>query len=468
VQPEVVPGERLAATFTAKATGRVPVRWTGLQALGGPVPGLTGANLTAAGVIVAHRGLVPRDLPLTQPYWLREEGQSGLARVDDPRLIGQAENAPAFPVEYRFEFNGETLVVGDDLAVMEKTKQGERRRRVDVIPPVSLRLAAEVVLFSPGASRAVEVEVSGARAGVRGTLQLQLPAGWKSEPASREFAVAAVGAKFSGVFTVTAPAGAVSGRLLARATVDGVGYSSQRVVIDYPHLPVMLLQPPARARLVVLDVAARGKIVGYLPGAGDDTERALRQLGYEVRVLKGDDLRPEKLAGVDAVVIGVRAFNEREDLKANLAGLFAYVENGGTVIAQYNRPNGLATPTLGPYELSIQGSPPQLRVTDERAPVSFLAPQHPILTTPNRLGPADFAGWVQERGAYFPSSWDRARYETVLAMNDPGEAPLQSSILVARHGRGHYVYTGVAFFRQLPAGVPGAYRLFANLVSLGK
>jgi hypothetical protein len=325
-----------------------------------------------------------------------------------------------------------------------------------------------VVLFSPGSSRAVEVEVSGARAGVRGTMQLQLPEGWKAQPASRDFEVSAIGAKVTCAFTVTAPAGAVSGRLLARATVDGVGYSSQRVVIDYPHLPVMLLQPPARARLVVLDVAARGKTVGYLPGAGDDTVRALRQLGYEVRMLSGGDLTAEKLKGLDAVVIGVRAFNERDDLEANLPGLFAYVESGGTVIAQYNRPNGLATPKLGPYELSIQGSAPQLRVTDERAPVSFLAPQHPILTTPNRIGPADFAGWVQERGAYFPSSWDAARYEPILAMSDPGEAPLKSSILVARHGRGYYVYTGVAFFRQLPAGVPGAYRLLANLVSLGK
>jgi hypothetical protein len=144
------------------------------------------------------------------------------------------------------------------------------------------------------------------------------------------------------------------------------------------------------------------------------------------------------------------------------------VENGGTVIAQYNRPNGLSATQLGPYKLSIQGSAPQLRVTDERAPVTMLVPQHPILTTPNRIGPADFDGWVQERGAYFPSSWDEARYETVLAMSDPGEPPLKSSVLVAKHGQGYYVYTGLAFFRQLPAGVPGAYRLFANLLSLGK
>jgi hypothetical protein len=187
-----------------------------------------------------------------------------------------------------------------------------------------------------------------------------------------------------------------------------------------------------------------------------------------VKTLTGTDLTADKLRGLDAVVIGVRAFNERTDLAANFPGLLAYVEAGGTVIAQYNRPNGLKASQLGPYKLSIQGPAPALRVTEEDAPVVFLAPDHAALTRPNRLGPADFVGWVQERGAYFPSSWDEERYVPVLAMNDPGEQPLKSSLLVAKHGKGFYVYTGLAFFRQLPAGVPGGYRLFANLLALGK
>jgi hypothetical protein len=191
-------------------------------------------------------------------------------------------------------------------------------------------------------------------------------------------------------------------------------------------------------------------------------------MGYVVQRLTGADLTPEKLKGLDAVVIGVRAFNERTDLKAALPGLFAWVEAGGTVITQYNRPNGLKADQLGPYPLSIEGPAPQLRVTDEQAPVTFLASDHAALNGPNKIGPDDFAGWVQERGAYFPSSWDNDHYTALLAMSDPGEAPLKSSVLVARYGKGYYVYTGLAFFRQLPAGVPGAYRLFANLISLGK
>jgi hypothetical protein len=269
-------------------------------------------------------------------------------------------------------------------------------------------------------------------------------------------------------FAVTAPAQAASGNFLARAEISGTPFSNQRVEIRYDHIPVQLLQPPARLKVAAFDFAIRGKSVGYLPGAGDDTAESLAQLGYTVSTLSGADLTPEKLRGLDAVVIGVRAFNERTDLAANLTNLFAYVESGGTAIAQYNRPNGLIAQPLGPYALSIQGSAPALRVTDETVPVTFLAPEHAALTTPNRIGPADFDGWVQERGSYFPSSWDKEHYEPVLAMSDPGEQPLRSSILIAKHGKGYYVYTGITFFRQLPAGVPGAYRLFANLVSLGK
>jgi hypothetical protein len=195
---------------------------------------------------------------------------------------------------------------------------------------------------------------------------------------------------------------------------------------------------------------------------------ALEQLGCTVTTLDAADLTLEKLRGFDAVVLGVRAFNERPELSDNLSGLIAYVEQGGTVVVQYNRPNGLKDKALGPYPLSIQGGAPQLRVTNENAPVTFLAPNHPALNAPNKITAADFEGWFQERGAYYPSAWDEAHYTAILEMNDPGELPLKSSVLISKHGSGYFVYTGLSFFRQLPAGVPGAYRLFANLISLGK
>src|SRR5688572_26914592 len=467
-EPEVVPGEKLNFRSTVSVRANAPLKWIETRMLYPRQSTAAGKDLQPGQPASAEITLsVPSDAPLTQPYWLRQDGSSGIARVDDPKLIGRPENPPTFPVEYVFEIGGQTLIVADEPIHVTKEAKGERHRRVDVIPPVALKFASDVSIFKPGETRPVTVEVSASRAASSGNLQLELPVGWKSVPARQSFDLGSMGENAKFTFNLTAPANPAAARVTAIAEVKGSRYSNQRVEINYPHLPFILLQPPARARLVSLDVVTRGKNVGYLPGAGDNTAEALHQLGYNVTTLSGADLTAGKLRGLDAVVIGVRAFNERTDLKPNLPALFSYVENGGTVVAQYNRPSG-SLPELGPYALSIAGSAPQLRVTDENSPVTFLAPEHAALTTPNRIGPADFEAWVQERGAYFPSAWDEQRYTPILALNDPDEPPLKSGVLIARHGKGYYVYTGLAFFRQLPAGVPGAYRLFANLVSLGK
>jgi LmbE family N-acetylglucosaminyl deacetylase len=463
---EVVPGESVKFRYNATVRATIPVRFLEVRVpnLAGSQPGIElKPGQPASGEVALT---IPKNTLLTQPYWLREEPAAGIFRVADTKLLGQPENPPPFPVEYVFEVSGQKLVVTDEpLAATEAGKPG---RRLAIISPVSLRFGSGVALFTPGAKKIVEVEITAARSDAAGTLRIEAPTGWAVTPASQPFKLAKAGEKVRLSFAATAPAQAATGNFLAVAEMGGTRFNNQRLEIRYDHIPIQILQPAAQLRVAAFDFAIRGKAVGYLPGAGDDIAESLAQLGYTVTTLSGADLTPEKLRGLDAVVIGVRAFNERTDLAANLAGLFAYVENGGTVIAQYNRPNGLNAQPLGPYALSIQGSAPALRVTDETVPVSFLAPEHAALTAPNRIGSADFDGWVQERGSYFPSSWDKEHYEPVLAMSDPGEPPLRSSILIAKHGKGYYVYTGITFFRQLPAGVPGAYRLFANLVSLGK
>lgn len=264
-------------------------------------------------------------------------------------------------------------------------------------------------------------------------------------------------------FTVTAPAQPSSAVITARAKVNGSQYTSERVEIHYAHIPPVLLQPPARFKAVSFALATRGRKVGYVPGAGDGVLEGLEQMGYAVTTLAGADLTAEKLRAFDAVVIGIRAFNVRTDLVPQLPALFAYVEAGGNVIMQYNNQNGLQNTKLAPYDLQLSSD----RVTDETAAVTFLAPDHPVLNTPNKITSADFEGWVQERGIYFPNKWD-AHFTPILACSDSGEAPLKGGLLVANYGKGYFVYTGLVFFRELPAGVPGAYRLFANLVSLGK
>jgi len=470
---EIVPGEALRFRHTAIARSTIPVRWLAVR-----YPGI-GRKVDRAMELrpneTAERDVtrtLPADTPLSQPYWLREEGTPGMFRVDDPALIGLPEGPPAVPIEDVFMVGGQTLVVADE-AVQATTDpaKGEIRRRLDVIPPVSLSFPAPVELFAPGASRKVVVEVVSSRAGAAGTLELDTTAGWQASPASRAFRLAAVGDRAQHAFTVTGPKSGATGFVSARAEVVGATFGSQRLQIDYSHIPTQLLQPPARMRAVSLGLEIRGRRVGYLPGASgasDSVAGCLEQMGYDVTELTGADLTAEGLKSFDAVVIGVRAFNTRKDIAPQLPALFAYAEGGGTVVEQYATPNGLQTTQLAPFDLKISRDLPHYRVTNEHAPVELLIPGHPAFTAPNKIGAADFDGWVQERGLDFASEWDTEHFAALLALSDAGEAPLKGGLLVAHCGRGYYVYTGLSFFRQLPAGVPGAYRLFANLVSLGK
>lgn len=463
-QAEFVPGEVLQMRHTASIQSKVPVRWLAVRypGLGQEVKKALELSPDQPAIREATETLPPQT-PLSQPYWLRQERTTGMFRVDDPRLIGRPENPPSFPIEQVFEVGGQTLVIPDEpVQLPSDVAQGSSPRRLVVVAPLSLKFTSAVRLFAPGQTRPVEVEVSAVRPGMTGTLQLQTPAGWNATPASVPFHLSAVGEKIRLTFSVTAPERSARARLGARALVNGTEFVSQRIEIHYPHIPPQLLQPAARMEGVSLELAIRGREVGYVPGAGDSTAQAMEQMGYKVSVLTGKDLTAERLRRLDAVVIGIRAFNVRRDLAAGLPALFAFVEQGGTVIEQYNRPNGLQTSKLAPFDLRLSND----RVTDETAPVSFLAPEHPALTTPNKITSADFEGWVQERGVYFPNQWD-PHFTPLLACSDPGESPLKGGLLVAQYGKGYFVYTGLAWFRQLPAGVPGAYRLFANLLSLG-
>ncbi|HWA26596.1 MAG TPA: PIG-L family deacetylase [Lacunisphaera sp.] len=472
---EVLAAESVTLEHNVELAGPMPVRWVAVR-----YPA-TGSSKSDHKVNIVLRPpdstryastasvTIPPNTPASQPYWLRQEGTPGVFHVAEPTLIGEPENPPVFPVEYIFDVNGQRLVVADEpVQMIAGAPAAQQRRPVAVIPPVSLKLNSDIYLVAPGATKQVTIEVTSARTHANGKLRLEVPDGWAISTGPQDFRLPGVGDRAAFTFTVTAPPAGGAGHLGAVAEVDGQSYSTQRIELNYPHLPLQLLQPPAQARLASFPLATKGQTVGYLPGAGDSVAECLEQMGYIVNRLTGADLTPEKLRGLDAVVIGVRAFNDRSDLKDAIPGLMAWVEQGGTVIAQYNRPNNLKASVLGPYPLSIEGPAPQLRVTDETAPVTILAPDHAAVNGPNKIGPADFEGWVQERGTYFPSRWDEEHYTPIFAMSDPGEAPLKSSLLIARHGKGHYVYAGIAFFRQLPAGVPGAYRLFANLVSLGK
>jgi LmbE family N-acetylglucosaminyl deacetylase len=467
LQWDVVPGEpmQLHHSATVYSDLAIPVRWIAVR-----YPALKKEINKAIDLHVNQPSAwnsietLPTTTALTQPWWLATEGTPGMFHADDPKLIGTAENSPSFPIEDVFEVGGQTLVVPDQPVQITTNTAGKQiRRRLDVIPPVSLRFTTDVTLFQPGATKGVEVEITSSRTDSKGVLRLEAPAGWKVAPAEQPFHLAKAGQRAKLTFNVTAPAHSATSKIIASAEMHGVHYRNQREEINYPHIPPQLLQPLAVMKAVSVELATRGHTIGYLPGAGDSLPENLQQMGYTVKILDDAKLTADQLNGLDAIVIGVRALNVRDSMAQALPTLFAYVDHGGTVIAQYNRPDKLKTEKIAPYDLHISPD----RVTDEKAAVSFLAPESPVLNTPNKITGADFDGWVQERGLYFPNKWDE-HFTPILAFNDPGEAPLKGSLLVAQYGKGYFVYTGLSFFRQLPGGVPGAYRLFANMLSIGK
>ncbi len=407
---------------------------------------------------------IPDNTPYSQPYWLRKPGTLGTFAVDDQQLIGLPENPPALPVEMVLQVNGQELsyIVDAKYRTVDPVA-GEVRRALVIAPPVFANLANSVFVFPTKEPKPVSVHVTAATGPAKGELKLAVPKGWEVSPASVPIDLKSADAETVGTFTVKPPDQSSEGTLRAIVSIDGRDYSFERVRISYPHIGVQTLMPPAEAKLVRADIRKKGDRIGYIPGAGDDVPESLQQIGYSVKILSEPEITAKNLARFSAVVLGIRVYNTRDRISNWLPELFDYVKQGGVVIAQYNTLAELKTNQLAPYPLEISRN----RVTDENAEVRILAPNHPLMTTPNKITSKDFEGWVQERGLYFPNKWDSA-WTPILSCNDPKEKPLDGGLLVAKSGKGFFIYTSYSWFRQLPAGVPGAYRLFANMLSLGK
>ena len=407
---------------------------------------------------------IPEDTPYSQPYWLRKPGTLGAFAVDDQQLIGLPENPPDLPVEIVLQVNGQELryIVDTKYRTVDPVA-GELRRRLVIAPPVFANVANNVLMFPTSESKPVAVHLTAATDPVKGDVKLAVPRGWGVHPPSVPIDLKAANAETVATFTVTPPPQDNQGTLRAIVSVDGREYSFERVRISYPHIGVQTLMPPTEAKLVRADIRKKGDRIAYIPGAGDDVPESLQQIGYSVKILSEPDITAKNLAQFSAVVLGARAYNTQEQISNWLPELFAYVKNGGVAVAQYNTLADLKSDQLGPYPLEISRD----RVTDENAEVRILAPNHPLMITPNKITSKDFEGWVQERGLYFPKKWDAA-WTPILSCNDPNEKPLDGGLLVAKLDKGFFVYTSYSWFRQLPAGVPGAYRLFANMLSLGK
>ncbi len=404
---------------------------------------------------------------ITQPYWLEQTHGIGSYTIKDELKVGNPENPDMPNVKYAFIIEGKRIEFDRQLVYKyTDPAKGEIYQPVQVAPPVTANIQGQVYIFNSQQPQTIQVKLKSFKNGISGSVRLNAPEGWKVNPESVNFQNKSKNDEWEQDFTLT-PAGGKSqtGRLEAQVTL-GMGpkvYNQGILSIHYNHIPNITIFPPAQARLVELDMKIAGRKIGYIDGAGDLVEDALRQVGYQVHDLKENEILNGDLSVYDAIVVGVRSYNINPRLALEQPRLMEYVKNGGNLVVQYNNSNGLVTKQIGPYPFKVVNE----RVTDENAKITILDENNPVLNYPNKIGPSDFDGWVQERGLYFTKDSD-PQYQKVLQMADPGEAPKDGALITAQYGKGRFIYTSLAFFRQLPAGVPGAYRLFVNILSKPK
>jgi LmbE family N-acetylglucosaminyl deacetylase len=421
-------------------------------------------------VTTSTRVTIPAGASYSHPYWLRERGTTGMFKVTDQLLIGLPENPPALSAEYSFMIGGQEIVYNVPV-VFKKTDpvKGEQYRPLEIAPSVFINLKEDKIVFADNSRKTIAYNIKAGKDKCSGRLKFTAPSGWIAEPSEIPFSIAAKGGEYNCVVSVKPGEHPAPGTLKAVAELNDKTSDKSLITIAYDHILTQTLFPLADVDLINIDLKKAGEKIGYIQGAGDEVPSALEQVGYNVTILKEETVTPESLKKFDAVVIGIRAFNANEKLRKIHAHLLDYVKNGGTLVAQYNTMPGRITATkyvtdsIGPYPFKISND----RVTDENAEIRILNPDHVLLNYPNKITDADFRGWIQERGLYFPDSWSK-EYETVIATNDPGEASKEGSILYTKYGKGVFIYTTLSWFRELPAGVPGAYRLFVNLISANK
>lgn len=398
---------------------------------------------------------------ISSPYWLIQKGSSGMYTTDRVECIGAPKSPPAYLAELSFSVEGKKLKILLPLQFRSTDPvRGEVVTPFHILPKAALQLEEPVFLFTTNQSRKIKVSIKNLGPYLTGTLELETPKSWESSPKSIQIAIKGKSNQSDFYFNIKAPLNTSESFLKPILHTPTKKLQASLREIEYSHIPKQYLISPAESKLVALNFKTGVENVAYIEGAGDNIPQSLSALGIEVEMLKAKDINLKRLKPFDAVILGVRAFNVEEALGFKNKILWEYVSNGGNLLIQYNTTRGLKTKQLAPLSLNLSRD----RVSDENAEVKIINPKHPILNYPNKITAQDFEGWVQERGLYFPNQWDD-KFIPILQMNDAGESPKKGALLVANYGKGRLVYTGLSFFRQLPAGVPGAYRLFFNLIA---
>ncbi|MBL7889199.1 MAG: PIG-L family deacetylase [Bacteroidia bacterium] len=404
----------------------------------------------------------------SNPYWLNEKHSSGRYTVKDMALIGKPENDGIAKVVFEISINDLTLSIERSIVYKSTDPvKGEVYRPLEIVPPVTINFSEKVIVYTHSPKKVIHLTLTAKanKASVTGKLKLNTHVGWAENIDKPEFIINNKGDEVIFNVELVADQKAESTVVSAEVEVDGKLYSNSIKRIEYDHIPYQFILSDAEIKLINADIKKGDLTIGYIPGAGDDVAACLKQIGYNVTILTDDLLLNEDLSKYSAIVTGVRAYNTNDRLQVHYNKLMEYIKAGGNLVVQYNTNNriGPVVAKISPYPLTISRD----RVTDELAKVSFVKNDHPALNFPNAITNADFDNWIQERGIYFANDLDKA-YQPILEMNDPNEKTSNGSLIITPYGKGNFVYTGLAFFRELPAGVPGAYRLFVNLLSLPK
>jgi len=468
---EAVAAEQTAARGTSvnlsiEAINRsgVPMKLQGIEF---PEQSRTPINLPLEnniGIKQQHQLNIPKTAQLTAPYWLHEKGSIGMYKVNNPALIGRPETPKELSVRFELIING--VAVQFERPVVYKYNdpvKGEVYQPFEVVPAFTAAVNEDVTIFATKEAKKIAVTVRSSVENGQGVLRLNVPDSWQVAPIEIPFSELHKDAERVMTFTVQPPSFQSEGYIRPVVISDGLNYRARRIDIKYDHIPKQTMIVPSEAEVVRLNIVKKGQRIAYIQGAGDQVPTSLRQIGYSVIELKDDEITVANLQNFDAVVVGIRAYNVDDNAQHYQNELHTYVSQGGTLIVQYNTNRGLKVKEVAPLPLKLSRD----RVVEEDAKVTFLSPKHEVLNQPNKMELADFEGWVQERGLYFPNEWS-SDYTPILGMHDSGEKQTKGSLLIAKFGQGHFIYTGLSFFRELPAGVPGAYKLFANMVSIGK
>ncbi|WP_423999580.1 PIG-L family deacetylase [Maribacter sp. IgM3_T14_3] len=409
---------------------------------------------------------IPNTTKFTSPYWLMEKGTLGTYTVNDADLIGKPETPRAFNTTFNLEINGVAIPISKPIIYKyAKPDKGEIYQPFEVVPEATASFADKVLIFADANQKRIPITIKAHKDNISGTIELKHGAGWQVDKKSQPFSINKKGDEQTVFFILSPPTTENESSISPIIKLNGKEITKEMVTIAYDHVPTQTILLPSETKVVRLNIQKAGENIGYIMGAGDEVPTSLEQIGYNVQLIDPTTITKESLKKYDAVVLGIRAYNVIDELKFKQRFILDYVKNGGTVIVQYNTASrwGSQFENIAPFELEISRD----RVTNENSEVEIIAKDNSLVNFPNKIDENDFSGWVQERGLYFPNNWSE-EFTPILEMHDKGEDSLKGSLLIAKYGKGNYIYTGLSFFRELPVGVPGAYKLFSNMLSVGK